>query len=95
MQETKHLTDQAMKQRGQKYHFTEVLNSGDIIAHDDTLGWAITWKKRSTGFNVWSYGSGNFVKVNYFQTMEKPDRTRTAVAIAKRHLKDARKEQQR
>lgn len=85
-----HLTDQAMK-RVTPVHFTKVLDSGDIVAADDTINMAITWKKQSNDFTLWSYKTGQFVKVNAFQSESKPDRTRTAVSVAKKQLKSLKK----
>jgi len=89
---TSHLAHHAIAEAAKPLHFTEVLNSGDIVASDDRTHLAVTWKKRTPDFTVWAYGSGQFVKAGTFKAPAKPDRTRAAEAIAKRTLKNARKE---
>lgn len=90
MNNVSHLSAQALNSK-KPVHFTKVLASGEIVAADDSIHMAITWKKKTNDFTLWAYGSGQFVKVNSFQSPAKPDRTRTAVSVAKRQLKGMKK----
>jgi hypothetical protein len=70
----------------------DVLAKGDIIAHDDVIGVAVTYSKKS-GFNKWRYfPNGEFFHAGRFRADREIDRTRTAVAVAKKKLKQLRKE---
>lgn len=88
----RNLNADRLRTNAQPVHFSDVLNSGDIVANDDHTSLAVTWKRGTPTFNVWAYGSGQFVKAGNFATEQKPDRTRTAVAVARRHLKAVRKD---
>jgi hypothetical protein len=90
--DTKHLTHEAMESNSRPSHFTDVLRSGNIIAADDSVNMMVTWRKGSKDFNLWSYKSGQFVRVGVFGSEKKPDRTRTAVSLAKRQIKLVKKD---
>lgn len=83
---------EALRRNSKPLHFSAVIDSGDIVAHDDRTHLAVTWRKRSNDFTLWAYGSGQFVKAGTFSSPSTPDRTRTAQAVAKKTLKQARKE---
>lgn len=92
MNPVSHLTDEALRRNAKPLHFSAVIDSGDIVAHDDSTHLAVTWRKKTNDFTLWAYGTGQFVKAGKFQAPKKPDRTRTAEAVAKKTLKSLRKE---
>lgn len=43
------------------YSWTEVIEAGEILTHDNSQGLAVTWNKENKKFGVWSFDmTGHF-----------------------------------
>jgi hypothetical protein len=71
-----------------KMNFTEVIDHGPIVAHDDPRGLLVTWDRSETML-VWKFDmTGNFKKTGtYLHLNSKPKRTRDAAVRARKLLK--------